>query len=309
MATTTRGARFLGLAAGLLFLVAAGGLAAGREPFATWFYSFAWWSYILGADARVSQRRGNSLILRRFPELLRMLPVSVTGWLVFEAYNLVLGNWRYVGVPGSLPLRWAGYGVAFATVLPGLFVTAALLETLGLFRGAALRPRELPGWWPAAAVGVGLVCLVYPLVRPQYGFPLIWLGFIFLLEPVVWLAGGKSYVVEWSRGRVREVLLLLAAGLICGFLWEFWNYWARAKWVYTLPYFQWGRVFEMPVLGYLGFPPFAVEAAVMYNFFQVVYRWTGDNRRQRRRLWLVQIVFWVVMFAAIDMWAVMSFQQ
>lgn len=309
MATTTRGARFLGLTAGLLFLVAAGGLAAGREPFATWFYSFAWWSYILGADARVSQRRGNSLILRRFPELLRMLPVSVTGWLIFEAYNLVVSNWRYVGVPGCLPLRWVGYGVAFATVLPGLFVTAALLETLGLFRGAALRPRELPGWWPAAAVGVGLVCLVYPLVRPQYGFPLIWLGFIFLLEPVVWLAGGKSYVVELSRGRVREVLLLLVAGLICGFLWEFWNYWARAKWVYTLPYFQWGRVFEMPVLGYLGFPPFAVEAAVIYNFFQVVYRWTGDNRRQRRRLWLVQIVFWVVMFAAIDMWAVMSFQQ
>jgi len=59
---------------------------------------------------------------------------------------------------------------------------------------------------------------------------------------------------------------LCAAGLICGFLWEFFNYCAIAKWTYTVPYFGNIKIFEMPVLGFLGFPPFAVECWVIYIF-------------------------------------------
>jgi hypothetical protein len=46
-------------------------------------------------------------------------------------------------------------------------------------------------------------------------------------------------------------------------LWEFWNYWALAKWTYTVPYLDHLKVFEMPVLGYLGFPPFVLECYAM----------------------------------------------
>jgi hypothetical protein len=59
---------------------------------------------------------------------------------------------------------------------------------------------------------------------------------------------------------------LLVAGLICGFLWELWNFWALSKWVYTVPFFEKAKGFEMPFFGFLGFPPFAVQAYVMYNF-------------------------------------------
>jgi hypothetical protein len=59
---------------------------------------------------------------------------------------------------------------------------------------------------------------------------------------------------------------LLVAGLICGFLWELWNFWALSKWVYTVPFFEKAKGFEMPFLGFLGFAPFAVQAYVMYNF-------------------------------------------
>jgi len=61
---------------------------------------------------------------------------------------------------------------------------------------------------------------------------------------------------------------LLASGLVCGVLWEFWNYWAIAKWTYTVPFFGNVKIFEMPVLGFLGFPPFAVECWVMYIFLR-----------------------------------------
>jgi hypothetical protein len=56
--------------------------------------------------------------------------------------------------------------------------------------------------------------------------------------------------------------------LVCGVLWEFWNYWAIAKWTYTVPFFGNIKLFEMPVLGFLGFPPFAVECWAMYVFIR-----------------------------------------
>ena len=57
-----------------------------------------------------------------------------------------------------------------------------------------------------------------------------------------------------ARGTRRGWLALLASGAVCGVLWEFWNYWATARWTYTVPYLGDVKLFEMPVLGYLGFP-------------------------------------------------------
>jgi hypothetical protein len=61
---------------------------------------------------------------------------------------------------------------------------------------------------------------------------------------------------------------LLVAGAACGVLWEFWNYWATTRWTYTVPYVGHLKVFEMPVLGYLGFPPFALECYAMFHWLR-----------------------------------------
>ena len=70
---------------------------------------------------------------------------------------------------------------------------------------------------------------------------------------------------------------LLIAGFICGGLWEFWNFWARAKWIYTVPIVGNVKIFEMPVLGYFGFPPFALECFAMYVFVRRLF-WRGSRR-------------------------------
>jgi hypothetical protein len=60
----------------------------------------------------------------------------------------------------------------------------------------------------------------------------------------------------------------MLAGLVCGLLWEFWNYWAAAKWTYNLPFLgslEHVRYFEMPVLGLLGFLPFGPSCWVMFQ--------------------------------------------
>jgi hypothetical protein len=62
---------------------------------------------------------------------------------------------------------------------------------------------------------------------------------------------------------------------VCGWLWEFWNYWAAAKWLYIFPMFQGWKIFEMPAPGFLGFPPFALECFTMY----VTARWLVGGRR------------------------------
>ena len=60
---------------GLLVLIGAEILMLKKiEPFATWFYSFAWWSYILIVDSIIYKKKGNSLIVSRTASFLIMIP-------------------------------------------------------------------------------------------------------------------------------------------------------------------------------------------------------------------------------------------
>jgi hypothetical protein len=104
------------------------------DPFYSWFYSFAWWSYILILDAVIYRLKGNSLILSRTKEFFLMIPWSIFVWLIFEAANLSLENWYYINLPRSMLERWLGYAMAYGTVLPGMFETTELLQTLGLLK-------------------------------------------------------------------------------------------------------------------------------------------------------------------------------
>jgi hypothetical protein len=124
-------------------------------------------------------------------------------------------------------------------------------------------------------VAAGAVMLVLPFVVPASIVPYmaapVWLGFIFLLDPLnAWL-GGESLMADLGAGRLDRLINLALSGLLCGVLWEFWNYWAGAKWHYTVPIMENLKVFEMPVPGYLGFPAFAFECFTMYVFVRVVF--------------------------------------
>jgi hypothetical protein len=287
--------------------VALGGALSGREFFVTWIYFFAWWPYILMLEGLLFLRQGEYWLLCRPRNFLRLACWSVTVWLVFEAFNLVLRNWRYAGLLPHWWLRWPGYVLAFATVLPAILLTARVLAAWGAWQGTRGRARNWNLWQPLFLV-LGTVCLILPLTMPRYAFPLVWLAFIFLLDPACDLLGGRSLTRRWLAGERQEIFCLLAAGLICGIWWEMWNYPAAAKWVYTLPVLNFGKVFEMPVLGYLGFLPFALECAVMYNFFKVLEERVLVTSKQWRWFWLAQLAFWLVTFAAMDAWTVISFQ-
>jgi hypothetical protein len=110
--------------------------------------------------------------------------------------------------------------------------------------------------------------LIIPLVVPQriaaYLFLLLWVGVVLLLDPVNRRLGLPSFLGDLSEGFRRRLYGFVAAGWICGWLWEFWNNWAAAKWRDTFPIFERWKIFQIPAPGYLGFPPFALECFVVY---------------------------------------------
>jgi len=291
------------------------------DPVYSWFYCFAWWSYILMVDAIIYRLKGNSLIINRRKEFFLMIPWSVFIWLVFEAANLSLENWYYINLPASMIERWSGYVIAYGTVLPGIFETMELLETVGLFKNSSIKKTVISQGGHYVLIALGALCLAASVLNPKYFFPLIWVGFILLLEPFNYRYATRSLLREMEGGSPRTIYLLLSAGLICGFLWEFWNFWARSKWVYTVPFFDEGKGFEMPFLGFLGFPPFAVQVYVIYSFISLfrfgrgweesTYSLQRDKRTRLLTLVLIPILwisFSFLIFRTIDLHTVDSFE-
>jgi tetratricopeptide (TPR) repeat protein len=242
----------------------------GVEPVATFFTPIAWTAYALIADAAVFVIRGHSRLRDAPKQFVKMALISIPLWLIFEAYNLRLGGWTYVGdLPLSLPLRWAAYGWAFATIWPGIFLTADLIESFGWWE-APSRPIVFSPATQKAFVTIGAVLLLVPVIVPRsigsFLFGAVWVGFIFLLDPINFRLGLPSFEADLASGRLGRFFSFLVSGFVCGLLWEFWNFWAAAKWNYIFPIMQKEKIFEMPVLGYLGFLPFALECFVMYYF-------------------------------------------
>jgi hypothetical protein len=241
----------------------------GIEPVATYFSPLAWTSYILIADAAIFAISGESRLRGEARGLLKMAAISIPLWLVFEAYNLRLANWTYVGLPEGRIERWIGYGWAFATITPGIFMTAALIESFGWF-AAESRPLRISRTAETASAVLGGALLLVPLLAPQriaaYLFALVWVGFLFLLDPLNYRLHLPSFAGDFARGYRGRLYSFLAAGWVCGWLWEFWNYWARTGWIYTFPIGQDWKIFQMPAPGYLAFPVYALECFVMYVF-------------------------------------------
>jgi len=242
---------------------------AKLEPVYSWFTPIQWTGYVLFLDALRLKLRGESYLLHRPREFLLMLLVSDLCWFMFEGYNLHLQNWYYTNLPENMAVRVFGYMWAFATVTPGVVLTSEALDDLGAFRGATVRPRRISKTLVRTLMGVGVVFCLVPLMVPRnvaiFLFAPVWVGFVLLVDPINYRRGMPSLLGELEKGSAQKLLSLFLAGLICGVLWEFWNYWAGRKWIYSVPYFSRPKVFEMPLYGFLGFLPFAAECYVIWQ--------------------------------------------
>jgi len=273
---------------GLAGLAGASAFLAAGVPFVkTWFYSLAWWSFILFMDGLNVRLRGTSPLSQSVRDFAAAAFLSVPAWLVFEMANLRLRNWSYHGLPSGTAERWLGYFVAFATVIPALrelgdFFSGLLERTLRAGPGL----RVGPGARRALAV-LGFAALGLPLLWPEAFFPLVWVGFVFLLDPANEKLGGPSLLRDLAEGRWSRLAGWMSAGLAAGILWELWNWGAGAHWRYHIPWLDFGRIFQMPVLGYGGFVPFGLEIFALSAFLFAL----REKLRRRRGAVLAAAAF------------------
>jgi len=198
--------------AGLAIILLAELLLFLRVHWACVFFTpIVWTGYLLFADSLVCSVKGSSRIADSLPGFLGLACWSVPLWLIFEAYNLRLRNWTYVGLPENPLLRGLGYAWSFATIWPAIFETADLLSALGLTgpgktpAGFVIRPsRHL------TALVLGLACLIFPLLAPSglrgYLFGAVWVGFVLLLDPINHSWGGRSLLRDFELGETNRLI-------------------------------------------------------------------------------------------------------
>ena len=239
---------------GIVFGIAliAGALIGSRlsQELDLFRFPLCWAGVLLALDGAARLRRGRSPLARP-SDWLACAAASVVFWDIFELVDLRLKNWWYRGVS---PDPWGGAlfaAVSFATVLPAV--------RLGTFVLAGEESAPARSVRPFPVFALGLAALALALAFPRFAFPLAW---IFLwpiceaLAAVLPPGSGLRSPLEDPR-RLRPLLLL---ALPLGFLWEAFNYGSARGWIYTVPFVERPKLFEMPLLGYLGYLPFLLEA-------------------------------------------------
>jgi hypothetical protein len=241
-----------------------------------------WVGFLLLADGLLAGRRGRagpgSPARTRCRRFAVCFVTSVGVWLFFDWVNFFyIHAWSYHGLQWLSPAHVIiAKFVAFGAISPAMFMAAEGYQRLGLrrVRGPALALGR-PGQVAMFVVGVAALILPFVVRDPVACFAL-WVSLVLVFDPLNhWLGRGRTptLIADWQAGRWGRTLALMLAGLTCGFLWEFWNYWAGAKWTYDLTFLgplERSRLFEMPWPGFGGFLPFALECWVIFQTILLV---------------------------------------
>jgi hypothetical protein len=267
------------------------------EPFMYQFYLMAWWAYICFVDAVLARHTGRFLVFNK--DVFFLVIMSAAFWCIFEAVNVRLQNWYYINVPERTPLRYGGYLLAYGTVIPAVSLTCELVRRI---LPPARAGRASPGAYSKCLILLGLACLGFALAFPTYCFALAWVFLAFVIDGYCYRTGRPSFLGDIENGNLGPLVAAGTGGMICGAFWEFWNYWAITKWVYTVPFFEDFKIFEMPAPGFLGFAFFAVEVMAFLRLLEL-------PPRLFRSKWILSglgLVFCGLVFVLIDHYTVFS---
>jgi hypothetical protein len=248
-------------------------------PRTHWLFFPIWLGYALTVDALVLFRRRTSLLTRSWRRYISLFVVSAPVWWLFEGLNWRLQNWHYLGGELFTPLAfWAWATLNFTTVIPAVFGSAELLSSFDFLRRLRSGPIiHTDRRTTLLFFSAGLAMFALMWAWPRLFFPFVWVSLYFLLEPVnLWL-GNRSLARYTERGNWRPVVALWLGALMTGFFWEMWNYFSFPKWVYQVPWGNWLHIFEMPLLGYGGYLPFALELFAIYH---LVAGLSGDKEAE-----------------------------
>jgi hypothetical protein len=235
-----------------------------------WAFFPLWLGFCLTVDALVFLRKGHSLLTRSWKQFILLFVISIPVWWLFELVNWRTQNWIYRGRELFTDLEFALYAsLCFSTVIPAMFETAELAGTFNWIKKAQGGPRiGATKTTLTVFIITGLLSLALEIIWPRIFYPFIWVTMYFLIEPLNVYLKCPSLLIYTGQKDWRPVLALFTGGLICGFFWELWNYYSFPKWQYDLPGLNVLHIFEMPLLGFLGFMAFALELYAVYHLIK-----------------------------------------
>jgi hypothetical protein len=201
--------------------------------------------------------------------------ISAPAWWLFELINWRTQNWFYDGKHFFTDVEYAILAtISFSTVMPAVFETA---ELVGSFKWI-INFKKLRALSPTKSTLnnfflTGFTMLALVIIFPQYFYYFEWAAVYFILEPINYKLKNRTLFDYTIKGNWSPIVALTIGTLICGFFWEMWNYFSYPKWIYDTPMVNFLHVFEMPLLGYIGYIPFSLELFAIYNFI------AGLNRK------------------------------
>jgi hypothetical protein len=262
---------------GLAGLIIAWILAWNRFPwFANWqAFTFPplWLAYVIVINAFTYQRTGRCMMLDQTTQFFLLFPLSAAFWWSYEYLNRFVENWYYVEISDFGPWEYFIYStLSFSTVLPAVLGTAQWLKSFSrlssgldnFWRTGATHQTALA--WLILVTGCAGLSVI--AVWPDYVYPLIWIAPLLLITGLHGIIDHHQtpLLTALVTGNWQTVWVLALAALVCGVLWELWNFNSQAHWVYTVPYIQRFHLFEMPLLGYAGYLPFGITCGAITNF-------------------------------------------
>lgn len=279
------------------------------------FYVWAWWGYILLLDGIAVLLRNDSLLTRRLCFFFPICIWSNTFWFFFELINARIKNWYYVGV---FPQTDFVYGavftiLAFSTVFMGIFQTYDVLTATGLWKGRTRSKRQLPWWVTYVLQAAGIMTGSIALAFPHYLAPLIWGSFTLIVDPWNYRRGSRSLLRDLEHGDYGLIGRLLLAGLIAGVVWESLNFFAPQKWIYTVRGLEEFKLFEMPLLGFVGFPALALDSMAAFSLLSSFFLGNRSWERPEDLSYTLRLrkpasgrAFWTAVVVQMMFWGVVS---
>lgn len=210
-----------------------------------------WVGYIVVLNAASELLWGTSLMRKMGWRFGVLFALSIPLWWFFEYLNTIVNNWHYL--MQATPLQFAVQAsLDFSTVVPAVLSAAFLFRQFMPERGKARRARVAPALLYLCVLAAGAAFMLMP-VRPDLLFPFVWIAPLLVIDPLNYWLGFPSVLAYLAGGRWRTVFAMAIGTLFTGFWWEMWNFFSYPKWVYTVPYVGFWKVFEMPLLGYGGY--------------------------------------------------------
>jgi len=232
-----------------------------------WGFFPLWLGYCLTVDAIVFKIKGTSLIKRNFKKYFILFLISAPSWWLFEFFNGFTKNWFYEGRQYFTNFQYIILAtISFSTVMPAVFETAELAGTFNWIKKfKSDKAINIKKSTSLKMFVTGIIMLALIIIFPKYFYYLIWISLYLIIEPINFFLKTRTLIDHIINGDWKPVLALSIGCLICGFFWEMWNIYSYPKWIYHLPFVNFLHVFEMPLLGYIGYVPFSLELFALFH--------------------------------------------